>query len=44
MQQNNGAGLSSFGTCFYDEGDGSLTKTISVNDLYFSLSIYAVVI
>ena len=42
MQQNNGAGLSSFGACYFKKGDEGLTKVLSINDLYINLTVYSV--
>lgn len=44
MQQNNGAGLSTFACALCDQGDGSISKSISINDLYFCITVFAVLI
>ena len=44
MQQNNGAGMNTFGCGYFEESDGSVSKSIAINDLYFSITIFAVLI
>lgn len=44
MQQNTGAPICSMGGAFFEETDGAVCKTISINNLYFSLSIYGLAI
>jgi hypothetical protein len=44
MQQNNGAGMNTFGGGFFEESDGSVSKSIAINDLYFAITIFAVLI
>ena len=44
MQQNTGAPICSMGCTFFEETDGAVCKTISLNDLYFSLTIYGLAI
>ena len=44
MQQNTGAPVCSMGGTFFEETDGAVCKTISINDLYFSLTIYGLAI
>ena len=44
MQQNNSAGMNTFGCGFFEESDGSVSKSIAINDLYFAITIFAVLI
>ena len=44
MQQNNGAGMNTFGCGYMEESDGSVSKSIALNDMYFAITIFAVLI
>jgi len=44
LSQINGAGMNTSAACFYEDGDGSLTKTMAVNDLHIAITIFAVLI
>jgi hypothetical protein len=44
MQQHNGAGLQTFSCAYYDENDGILNRQMAFNDLFISLTVFAVLI
>ena len=44
MQQINGAGMASVGAVYSEPGDGAISKSIEINDLFFCINVFAVLI
>ena len=42
--QNNGAEMNTMAATYFDETDGVVTKSLSVNDLFLSLSVFGLLI